>query len=318
MTIRKSLLFLLQLVVLTPLFLVFYIGGAMMMAATLPPMELAEPGPLSPPWDFVAIGAAHTLVIMLLILGSRWRGWRLMLAVSLVYYGCVTFITQTETAYFLTRLTVGPETMPALFLMGLPTAFLFVPLAVVIMGRARSRAPIAPATNSMDMPIGQWVWKLAVIIAAYWLLYYGAGYFIAWQNPDVRAFYGGEDLGSFWLQMQFNLVNDPWLPPYQALRALLWVLCALPVINMTTGSPWRAALLVGLIFAVPSNMGHLLANPLIPDNSVRMSHLVETMSSTFVFGLIVVWLLHRRHDSLADLLGTHSEARQSTLASGHR
>ena len=72
---------------------------------------------------------------------------------------------------------------------------------------------------------------------------------------------------------------------------------------MTTGNPWRAALLVGLIFAVPSNMGHLLANPLIPANSVRMSHMAETMSSTFVFGLIVVWLLHRRHASLTDLFG---------------
>jgi hypothetical protein len=104
--------------------------------------------------------------------------------------------------------------------------------------------------------------------------------------------------------MQFNLAHDPWLMPFQALRALLWVLCALPVISMTTGSPWRAALVVGLIFAVPSNMGHLLANPLIPANSVRMSHMVETMSSTFVFGLIVVWLLHRRHTSLMDLFGS--------------
>ena len=119
----------------------------------------------------------------------------------------------------------------------------------------------------------------------------------------MRAFYGGVDLGNFWQQMQFNLATDPWLTPFQALRALLWVLCALPVINMTTGSPWRAALLVGLIFAVPSNMGHLLANPLIPANSVRMAHMVETMSSTFAFGLIVVWLLHRRHTSLMDLFG---------------
>ena len=303
MTLRKGLLFFAQFVVLTVLFLIFFIGGAMFMASSLPPMNLGEPGPIPDPWALVIVGAAHTLVLMLLILGSRWRGWRLMVAVGLVYFGCVTFMTQIETAYFLTRLTVGPATLRSLFLMGLPTAFLFVPLAVVILGRARSRGPIAPATNRMDMPISQWLWKLAVIVVAYWLLYYGAGYFIAWQNPELRAFYGGEDLGSFWLQMQFNLANDPWLTPFQALRALLWVLCALPVISMTTGNPWRAALLVGLLFAVPSNMGHLLANPLIPASSVRMSHLVETMSSTFLFGLLIVWLLHRRHTSLRDLFG---------------
>ena len=303
MTFRDAILRSVQFVILTPLFLVFYIAGAMFTVGTLPPLGLAEPGPIPAPWDIVLVGASHTVVIMLLILWSRWRGWRLMLAVGLVYYGCVTFLTQIETAYFLTRLTVGPETLRALFLMGLPTAFLFVPLAVVMLGRARTVQPTPAPSNAMAMPVSQWAWKLVAIIVVYWLLYNGAGYFIAWQNPELRAFYGGEDLGSFWLQMQFNLVNDPWLTPFQALRALLWVLCALPVISMTTGNPWRAALLVGLIFAIPSNMGHLLANPLIPANSVRMSHMVETMSSTFVFGLIVVWLLHRRHASLTDLFG---------------
>ena len=83
MTVRKSLLFLVQLIVLTPLFLLFYIGGAMLTASSLPPMALAEPGPITAPWDLVIVGAAHTLVIMLLILWSRWRGWRLMLAVGL-------------------------------------------------------------------------------------------------------------------------------------------------------------------------------------------------------------------------------------------
>lgn len=291
-----------QFVLLTALFLVFYIGGAMLTASTLPPVGQAEPGPIPSPWDFVLVGAAHTAVIMLLILWSRWRGWKLMAAVAFAYYGAITFMTQIETAYFLTSLTVKPETLRALFLMGMPTAFLFVPLAVLILGRVRGDSVDVAPNNRLVMPVSQWLWKLALIIVAYWVLYFGAGYFIAWQNPELRAFYGGEDPGNFFLQMQSILTLDPWLAPFQALRALLWTLCALPVIRMTSGSAWRAALLVGLLLAVPSNLGHLLANPLIPAASVRMSHLIETMSSTFVFGLIIVWLLHRRHTSLADLL----------------
>jgi hypothetical protein len=36
---------------------------------------------------------------------------------------------------------------------------------------------------------------------------------------------------------------------------------------------------------------------------VRLSHLIETASSTFVFGLVIVWLLHRAHHSVRDLFG---------------
>jgi hypothetical protein len=65
------------------------------------------------------------------------------------------------------------------------------------------------------------------------------------------------------------------------------------------------ALLVGTFFSTPQNLGHIMENPLLPLASVRLSHLIETASSTFVFGLIVVWLLHREHKSFKDLFGTY-------------
>lgn len=48
------------------------------------------------------------------------------------------------------------------------------------------------------------------------------------------------------------------------------------------------------VFSVPQNVVHVLANALMPLASVRLSHVVETATSTFIFGLIVVWILHRR------------------------
>ena len=74
------------------------------------------------------------------------------------------------------------------------------------------------------MSIKEWLWKLGVIYIAYLVLYYSAGYFIAWQNPEVRAFYGspGEAL-PFFQQMAHIFSGDPWLTPYQLLRALIWV-----------------------------------------------------------------------------------------------
>ena len=66
-------------------------------------------------------------------------------------------------------------------------------------------------------------------------------------------------------------------------------------VNALRVAPVQTALIVGLVLSVPQNIGHILPNPLIPINSVRISHLIETASSTFVFGWIVTWFLYPRY-----------------------
>jgi hypothetical protein len=238
----------------------------------------------------IIVSAACTLVVILMIASSHWHGWKLAGAMSLAYYGAVTLVTQLEAWYFLYGRTIGTELMPRLFLQGLPAAFLFVPIAVVVLWRVHKLEGEFPPL--LPMPLKEWLWKLGVIILAYLTLYHLAGYFIAWQNPEVRAFYNqpGPAL-PFFKQMASLVVNDPWLNPYQALRALIWTACSLPILRGSRWNLWQTALVVALLFSVPQNIGHILPNSLIPSNSVRMSHLLETASSTFIFGLIVTWLL---------------------------
>jgi len=150
------------------------------------------------------------------------------------------------------------------------------------------------------MPAIEWAWKLAVIAVAYMILYSTFGYFIAWKNPAVQAYYGGIDEGSFLAHMQVVFSTAPWLEPFQALRALLWVMLALPVIRMMKGYWHETGFAVGLIFAVLMNSQLLLPTPLMPE-AVRMTHLVETASYNFIFGFLIVWLLHRHHASFSDL-----------------
>jgi hypothetical protein len=165
------------------------------------------------------------------------------------------------------------------------------------MGRFRSPKSEFVPPDVAPMPLKESLWKLGVIYVAYLVLYYTAGYFIAWQNPELRAFYGspGEAL-PFLQQMWHVFTTDPWLTPYQLLRTLIWVAGGLLVIRSSRLSFWPTALVVALMFSVPQNIAHLMPNPLIPLNSVRISHLIETASSTFVFGLIVTWLLYPRHN----------------------
>ncbi|MEW6405891.1 MAG: hypothetical protein AB1649_29210 [Chloroflexota bacterium] len=73
------------------------------------------------------------------------------------------------------------------------------------MGKGRTTVDDFP-TPALVMPARQWMWKLAAIALAYLILYWCAGYFIAWQNPELRAFYGqpGEAVSFF-----AHLANTP-------------------------------------------------------------------------------------------------------------
>jgi hypothetical protein len=145
------------------------------------------------------------------------------------------------------------------------------------------------------MPARSWAWKLTVITIAYVILYFTFGYFIAWRNPAVREYYSGVDEGSFFLHMRAVLENTFWLIPFQMLRAMFWVALALPVIRMMKGSWQEAAVVLGLLFGVLMTAQLLLPNPYMP-KVVRMTHLLETASSNFVFGVLVGWLLAKPHE----------------------
>lgn len=291
----------LRLGVLYALFVLFFILGTQAVAGQLSEPIGGEPGLVSPESGVLIIALGNVLVILALILTSGWHGWKLALSLSLSYYGAVTLLSQIEAWYFLGNISISPGMLRGLFLMGVPTAFGFIPLAVWILGKWRVSAdPIT--TRPAAIPPKQWLWKLALVAFFYLLLYWGAGYFIAWQNPELRAFYGqpGPAL-PFFAHTAETLRQEPGLFPLQILRSMIWVLCALPVIRGSKVGPWGTALVVGLLFSVPQNIGHIIANPLMPVASVRLSHLVETASSTFLFGTLVVWLLHRRHESALDL-----------------
>jgi hypothetical protein len=56
------------------------------------------------------------------------------------------------------------------------------------------------------------------------------------------------------------------------------------------------------------NVPHIVPNPYMPP-AVRRVHFIETVSSTFIFGVLMFWLLHRSHRSLADLFGASDDVR---------
>lgn len=222
------------------------------------------------------------------ILRSNWTGWKLIAAVALVFFGVNTLMPQIETAYFVTRLP--PGMLPRLFLAGFIIAVIFAPLAVLILGKARSQSNSHAYGNfrilTRALPL-----KLILIVVAYVLIYFTFGYFIAWQSAAVRAYYGGNDSGNFLTHLAGLLRSEPLLFVLQAVRALLWAALAVPVTKLMRGEWWEAGLAVALLFAVMTSQ-LLLPNPLMPAE-VRMAHLLETATSNFLFGWLVVLILKR-------------------------
>lgn len=227
------------------------------------------------------LAMVNTAVIMVLILRSSWAGWKLMLAVGFSFYGVFTFLSVIEAIYFAPALGIPSGDFSGLFLSGLPTALIFVPLAVVILGKGRT-TDIEP-NSRLALPITEWLWKLAAIAVIYPLIYWLFGYFIAWQNPNLVEMYdGGTNPEVFNMGRMLAL---------QMFRSTLWVLFALPVIKMAKGSTWQVAIVVGLLYSLPMAISLVLPNPYMPDASARMSHFIEITLSNFLFGWIVTYLL---------------------------
>jgi len=239
----------------------------------------------------LVVCALQTVVLSYPIVRSRWTGWKLILAIFLVFYGVMTFLSQIETVVFLNYFVdiVPAQMIPKLFMQGAIIAALFSPLVVLIHGRMKG-AEESPAPNRrVVMPWREWIWKLILIGVIYVSIYISFGAFVAipLAGEAFQDYYAGLQLPA-------------WILPFQMVRAMVWTALALPVIRMMKGDWWEAGLAVGLLFSVLMGSLLLLPNPYMPD-TIRMAHFVEVSSSNFLFGWIVVWLLNRHHGSLREL-----------------
>ena len=142
--------------------------------------------------------------------------------------------------------------------------------AVLLSGRgfrgssATARPEITPA-------------RLALVVLAYELLYFGAGMLV---YPYVADFYATRRLPPVGL-----------LAGLAAFRALLFVIWTWPLLRL---APRHAPWLVGLGFAIIAGIAPLLPdNPYMPAD-IRFYHAIETGISNFLFGWILAWLLQPR------------------------
>jgi hypothetical protein len=227
-----------------------------------------------------------SLVVAWIIQRSCWRGLKLIAALVFTFYGVMTFIIQIESIVYL-RVKMPPGLIKDLFVMGVVVAFLFIPVAVLIMGKMRG--PVQPHSASV-LPLKSQAVRFGILAVVYVVLYYLFGYYVAWQNPELRLYYAGTtELTSFYQMMRSTVTGTPWMLPFQFGRGLLWPLFAYPVVRMLNTRRIETAGIIAALFGVGSFV-LLIPNPLMPA-SVAHSHLWETLLSDLILGAIVGWVL---------------------------
>src|SRR5688500_19050824 len=185
------------------LFVCFVIAGRIVGQASSQTAEQAGASALT----LLAVCLLEATILTHLILRSRWTRWRLMATVFFVYFGVTTFMSQIESAVFITRLP--PGMLPRLFLMGAMIAAPFSVLAVLVLGKRKPQAVGTQNHSRLAMPASEWAWKLTVIAVTYVVLYFTFGYFIAWRNAAMLEYYAGIDEGSFLTHMGAEQINKP-------------------------------------------------------------------------------------------------------------
>lgn len=222
------------------------------------------------------------------ILRSRWSGWTLAGTIFVSMYGISTVVSQLDSVFFLSN-KLPQGMIRAIFVQGAIAAAVFAPLAVLTLGKWRAASVSAPVSPASALKLAPILLRIAILVAAFVFLYMLFGYYVAWQNPELRHYYGGTEPTGFWAAFRQNWTSSPRLYPLTAFRALLTIACLYPVVRMLRTSRSESALAAALFLTCWTTV-LLLPNPLMPA-SVAHSHFWETLGFSLVFGALAGWLL---------------------------
>ncbi len=270
---------------LTIVYFVSWMIGMMIAFALFPADMPADPSGFD--LKIILVSFLHASVLYAFLFYARTGGWTLFATLVLVSYGLSFFITQVETIWFNETIGMDRQVLNALLTGGLIASIIFSALAVFISGKRRTE--LYPV-NLSPLRLNRVLLWIFLIILIWPMIYFIAGYFIAWQFADVRVFYSGTDeLKSFAEMMQANIEGGLYL--FQVLRSFIWILIALLIHYSLKEQPvFLQMLLTGALFSFLGSSQLLLENPLMPE-TVRYVHLLETFVSTYFWGAVLAYVL---------------------------
>ena len=131
---------------------------------------------------------------------------------------------------------------------------------------------------------------LLLSCVVYPLIYLTFGYYIAWQNENLRIFYTkSSEMTSFFHQGAGSFADGLYF--FQILRAVIWVIATVPLVIMLRHLRGYY-LLVGLFTSLLPAAQLFIPNPYMPQE-IAMVHFVETASSNFIWGVLIALAVNK-------------------------
>lgn len=252
------------------------LGATMVVAAAvtatilghLPPMPTGD-GPLTAMQAVLVANGAMAIVLSALASRLRVRRVRLGLVLFVAFFCLSVGMMMIETLYFNKSVKMPTELLVRWGVQGVISAAIIGAVGALLY-HPRDEAPAPVPANIFR--------RLLALTLIYVVLYYSAGYFIAWQSAAVRAYYSN--------------MNIPLVPTIalQLLRGFLWALISLYIVTRMKGSLMSRALVMAVLFWIVTSIQLLYPNAMMPW-AVRQMHLIEVGSSELVYGFITVFVL---------------------------
>jgi hypothetical protein len=160
--------------------------------------------------------------------------------------------------------------------------------ATVLVGVAAVSKMSREPKQQFNLIVHEWrsfvVPFLLLTCIVYPLIYLTFGYYIAWQNENLRIFYTkSSELTSFFHQGAGSLADGLYF--FQILRAAIWVIATIPLVIMLRHLKGYY-LIVGLLTSLLPATQLFIPNPYMPQE-IAMIHFVETASSNFIWGALI-------------------------------
>ena len=234
---------------------------------------------------------ANALILVWAARRSSFKGLALIGQLFALSFGAQVFMTQIETAYFLSAFPLLHDNFQLynLILRGLLTS-LFFSLLVTLDSRwlFQEASPAGKFYGYPEQLVKHGAWLAACL---HHPLYAGrlfcglAGQGIA----PVLRWPGGTE----WLFRAVGLhcMVKPEFPVFQYFRGVLWMLCLVPLFMGFSGKRLELVILSGLALALLPTAQLAFANPLMPA-AVSLGHFWEVYAiSTGIFGALCAWFI---------------------------
>ena len=270
-----------------------YVGGVMAGGAILPALGL--PIPQVPEqaneqtMGVLLVVASLVMSAGLAPLARRLQGpyWLRWLALALLCYICLGVTSALEGAIFT---TMDMASIPALSV--LPCLLFAAAMALLFKPTGRGNSLAVSARQFFhSRSAGQWAWRLIAAVVAFPLIYWTFGLMVA---PFVMEYYK---------QGQFALAvpNPAVILATQFARSALFLLAALPILIIWSGSRRQLILALGLAFYVLVGLfGMIQSYWLAP--TLQILHNAEMLIDSMVYAWALAALLVRPDETKDDEL----------------